>query len=1284
MGFFMGLFSSVQRDVKQKLIKLREDIIMSNNKTATTMINFGGLYVAALTGGNETAQHIMTFGNEIRINDKHHCEAQHRLLLREALKGIPMGDVTIEKFESEYKLYEINSVEEWTAFIKLSTEVFGYTRRNQVYTHLLKEGYYGISFSDEVAKSLTKMEQPSIVRCTKPYGHVMFLGAPNKLGSFTVVGDATNESRKSYEKYLAYADTVSTTKAKKDQCTIKQVNMGQVSFNPATGKCGVLPSVEITEVGTSSSVMFEMAKAEGIEIIVLDMAGDVKLGKENATAKERESVRNYYLNQIIYNGLWVAGLTYLPLLQSASQSRTGKVYMASASHEEIEKFRDKLSYGAFVCKKGTKQNMAKLEARFALASTNTYSVGYHEVDYGRIQDDVILDVEYSAKGISEIRDAEGNVVEYVIVDKIVKKNNATDGASWIHPLKAAEFARKGGYISQSDLQYFKSNYTSTDLDVMNANPRLKRIFSSIPKVFQVRCESIKGLLITYDFWNDRNGEFDGEMFVLHESMVKAKRSSDVEKAEWRISGVNNKKWGNVRLSTQFMTVLGMDLKDVEELVNESLSFIDKELLEDADLALKFVNAVGNVSEEKDSLDTKLASALAANPMLIKDRWVRNQLRKLVNKTVTQLKYGGVVVEGVYAYAIPDPRAFFRPESCLKSGQYYLNNMEQQIAFLRAPHIHHSESQVLDLVKDDELWYFENVVIFNPFDSTAQACQGMDFDGDQGLCTTDVRIIRNIEKEKAWLIEQGLGYDAEEAEFTLESRLQLYIRRSKRDNVGVLSNYALLFREYQLHLENLSKLEDTKEYAEYIEELEKKVIILACLIGAEIDYAKTGIRPTITDDLKASLFPAWWPHFKCEIKKESVVLENGKVLTGKEAIPYVREKIAENNGDNCFFGDDFTCLTPVGTCFKLVSEWQEKNSEDFEGEKGSQNLSTMIASLITPDRVTPLLGQVEHYATEYGRELARLSNTNFGDDELRKEVYAEFYDRQQALFDGISEDKVAVAAATYWVVNNKDGKGNSAPWTCCFDGLVALFSEGTNTMLYSLPSFVKEGDSIEADNGSLFINRRYHGDCSFPNGIYSVLMIQGRAYAKVKRQGTVSIKPKMVNGEIVPNRYAGQSLHKITMKGFGYHGETAQSVAHKLLNGSVEVRTGSDNLLYLYDGAKTLAVVAGELSDLMAVRNTRIKVLVDKIETTYTHKATKEERTRGTLTLDVCITGTTDETPVEITNSTYAEYSSAVDACDLFAFAPSADQMAFEYQEMMDCNYDNQYDVVMDFDIADFQ
>ena len=121
---------------------------MSNNKTATTMINFGGLYVAALTGGNETAQHIITFGNEIRINDKHYCEAQHRLLLREAFKGIPMGDVTIEKFESEYKLYEINSVEEWTAFIKLSTEVFGYTRRNQVYTHLLKEGYYGISFSD--------------------------------------------------------------------------------------------------------------------------------------------------------------------------------------------------------------------------------------------------------------------------------------------------------------------------------------------------------------------------------------------------------------------------------------------------------------------------------------------------------------------------------------------------------------------------------------------------------------------------------------------------------------------------------------------------------------------------------------------------------------------------------------------------------------------------------------------------------------------------------------------------------------------------------------------------------------------------------------------------------------------------------------------------------------------------------------------------------------------------------------------------------------------------------
>lgn len=1245
---------------------------MSNkNFSTTTMVVFGGARVAAIVG-DDSAQRILAGDYK-----GSYCEAQRHLLMKEALGGKEVGTVSIENFESEYKLYEINSVTEWTAFIKLSTEIFGYTRRNQVYRHLLKEGYYGISFSDEVAKQLTQMEQPSIVRCTKPYGHVMFLGAKDKLGRFVVVGDATDQTRKSYEKYLAYADKVSATKSKKSQHKIKQVSMEQVSYNHMTGKCGVHPSVEITEVGTSTSIMFEMAEAEGIDILVLDMTGDVLQVKADATRKEREMARDYFLNQIIYNGLWVAGKVYFPLLQSASQSRTGKVYMASISHEEIETFRDKLSYFAFVCKKGTKQNMAKLEARFSLASTNSVSVGYHQVNYGRVQKDVILNVQYTAKGIAEIRNADGNVTGYAIVDKVIKKNNATDGASWIHPLKAAEFAKELGYISQSELQYFKKHYKSTDREVMNTNPRLKRIFMKVPKVFQVRCESIKGLLVTYDFWNDRNGEFKGEMFVLHESMVKAQRSNGIERAEWRVANVNNKKWGKVRLSTQFMTVLGMDLKDVEELVNETLSFIDNRLLEDADLALQFVNAVSNVDEEKDALDTKLAAALAANPMLIKDRWVRNQLRKLVDKTVTQLKYGGVAVEGVYAYAIPDPRAFFRPEDCLQAGEYYLNNMECQVAFLRAPHIHHSESQVLDLTCDSELWYFENVIIFNPFDPTAQACQGMDFDGDQGLVTIDIRIIRNIQQEKPWLIEQGLGYDAEEVEFTLESRLQLYIRRSTKDNVGVLSNYALLFREYQLHLMNLSKLANAEEYAEYIQELEEKIIILACLIGAEIDYAKTGIRPTITKDLKAKMFPAWWPHFKCEIKKEVGVTEDEILVSGKAAAPYIRANMIEKYGDDCFFGDNFTCLTPVGTCFKLVSEWEEKNKGDFEGEKGSQNLSIMVANLIDPDRVTPLLGQVEHYATEYGRELARLSGTCFGDEDTRKEVYAEFYDRQQALFDGISEDKVAVAAATYWVVNSKDGKGNSAPWACCFDGLVALFSEGTNTMLYALPSFVKEGDSIEADNGSLFINRRYHGDCSFPDGIYSVLMVQGRAYAKVKRQGVASIKPKMVDGEVVPNRYAGQSLHKITMKGFGYHGETAHSVAEKLLNGSVEVRTGSDNLLYLYDGSKTLAVVSGCLSDLAAVRNTRIEVLVHEIETSYVHKATKERKAKGAFTLDVRVVGEADCMPVEVVNSTYSENSSAVDACDLYAYAPTADQMDMEYQAMMD------YDGFVDYSPVDF-
>ena len=149
--------------------------------------------------------------------------------MKEALRKVELGAVTIEKFESEHKLYEIDSVKDWIAFVKVATDVLGYTRRNQLYRHLVKEGYYGISFSDEVAKELTQMEQPSIVRCTKPYGHVMFMGAKDQLGRCIVVGDVTNQTRKSYEKYLAYADKISATKSKKAQHNIKQVSMEQIS-----------------------------------------------------------------------------------------------------------------------------------------------------------------------------------------------------------------------------------------------------------------------------------------------------------------------------------------------------------------------------------------------------------------------------------------------------------------------------------------------------------------------------------------------------------------------------------------------------------------------------------------------------------------------------------------------------------------------------------------------------------------------------------------------------------------------------------------------------------------------------------------------------------------------------------------------------------------------------------------------------------------------------------------------------------------------------------------------
>lgn len=1239
---------------------------MSNNNF-THLLSIQGSNLTVVVG-DDTVKAIQTGDYKTPLG-----KALSTSLLKEALGKGELGKVELRTINSALKPFMVESIEQWMEFLAVIKEK-GFTRRVQVFKYLYEQGYFGVYFSDYVAEILTQIDQPSIIRCTRNYGHVLYAVNQDNMGEVVTATNITDFARHNYDKTLAYAEKIQAKKVSKKQYPIKQIAMNQIMQDRETKDFMLNPNEAPVVVSTSTSVMFEAAEDEGMEILVLDMS----------TLDEKDEYARFLtILSMLSNGIVVDGVKYFPLAQSASQSRSGKLYMGSKSLEEIKEFRDRISYGAFKKNDGELVEVAKCESRVTLSSTNTTNVGFHDFDYTQIVKDMELSVSYRAKKIDEVIDPTGGVIGYTISDTEVTVNNATDGNSYIHPRKAAEFAKRLGLISRSDLEYFLAKYRSTNYSIMKEDERLFTIFNKIPNVFQVRCGAIKGLVVMWDFDNELDGKHKGQSFVLHESIVKAIPDPEAEEQpEWRVANINNKRWGRVRLSAQFMTVLGMDLEDVSSLVHENIELMDKKILEDPKEALKFVNGIVRSSEsdtcvETDGkeLATKVAAALTANPRLIKDKWVRRQLRTLVKTAITRLKYGAVTVNGIYAYAVTDPRAYFRAtlnkkgefvscEDCLQPGQYYLNGMTKTVAGLRAPHIHETETQLLNLVDDEELWFLKNLIVFNPFDMTAQASQGMDFDGDQMLITDDIRVVRNVKRDN-WMILQGLNKKAVKAIWDTQSVLDLYAKRSKRDNVGRLSNYALLFKEYKNYLTNLIKYNmlteaDKGVAAKQIAGLEERVIKLACLIGAEIDKAKTDIEPTITDDLVAKVYPTWWPGFKAEIKKE--------ISNTPEARASYRELLTKKKG---YFYGDGQCLTPVGTCYEIVSKWEEESAKDFAGEAGSVDIARSLAKEVLIADVTALFPEVELAVKAYSAEMRALrGREKFIAEDQFKEAMTELYDRHQIRFDGISDDKVSLAAATYMVSN--DGKSsNSAPWVFCFEGLMTLFSKGTHTMLFEVPGYLTEGELVESDNGGLFINKRFAGETSLPDGRYGVQMVGGRPYVLATRKGKPTLKARSVRGEVIENQYKGEQFYGVTAMGFKYNAVgTAKGFADALeaSQGIAEIHVDeNDRLLAYIDGIAIASIKAESVQTSGMITATRVQFNTRYIETSYPDKRTGQLCGYNSLKLTLKVLESVEARKVVLPEDSYLEqnFNDIYDHVELDAMQAQFDEDNFYMSQSND-------------------
>ena len=1155
--------------------------------------------------------------NITRAFNQHH----HAYLL-----GQLEGEVSVQQVQGERDaFYIINNIAAYNQFVAKVKELGCNAYSLKARRLLVEEGIKAIVITDAGASALKAVDQTNFYVCSSLVGGTIeFLSTEGLVFSEEAVMDHP-ELRLAL---LKEEERKTRLASKATQYTSLQITAQECVYHPEKR---VFMATVGREMKVSSTVLIERLAGQGKKVVSLSLLLDRTLGKlgkalaydkegtvlfdsfneideetwlpmipkvkpQTSYLKNEEKNRRHgnRLRAMLMHGVEIEGEKYYPVVQTAAQGRTAKLWLANFdSKEEAELFRQSLTFGAFsrlFKDASTKTVMAKIESRLGLNGSSSKSVEmaeFGEVTFKRVPDAI-------RQGSFPVKRLDKN---YQVIDAVETEINVVDGAGLMSVEINARWELALGNISRIEYDYFMENFTTLKDLQHTTDTRLARIFKRMTNAKMVRRGSnIKGLLVLHDL----KAEGVEEDIVLSASMCKEEAGDVVTGGEWRVCNVNDYKWGHIRLSGQMMGALNLSHQDVKSILDENLAGFTTGIFNDYQKALKLVGALASLDGEV-SVTTKVAQALATSEDALKDPWIRKKLLELTEKAVMSLKYGELRVAGANYYIVPDPKIFFHAltngedsafnhytdEDLLQPGTVYCNGWAKEIGAHRSPNCHRSEALISQAVANDDYWYLDNLLILNSFEPLAEAAGGGDKDGDIMAVTDDARIVNKIKRNKAsmdYFVLQGLPNPALETGYDLKSIIELYITNSKLSMVGSVSNLAAHAIDYRNHMmielyrtHKALKVTDaqTEAYRTLalkeqhllgeMARIDHNTIELSCLIGGAVDAGKTGVQPIIGDHLKEcdesgrQLIPA---HFFIKQKEEAL----GRYLSKEEAESLIKQE-NESGEDKVYYFSE----SPIGFCYAYVTERMEAIIEALQEEARTQALQLSDAYLarFTEEEINLVQGDIHRYLKDFGARMGELVRYRESFDYLTEEGESFFQDQfaylieeYEALMTSVHENQALVAAVLYALVQNQASKSIFAPWGLAFDGMIALLGQGRYNTMVALPKGVTEDDQIMVIRGMIYVNGFMTKETILANGSYEVTMIENRPYIVTTVEGVVECTAK----EEVRRFTSSSEVYSVKATGFKYNASQDALGFYELLKANdwtFEIRSSANGRSMIY-------------------------------------------------------------------------------------------------------------------------
>ena len=457
-------------------------------------------------------------------------------------------------------------------------------------------------------------------------------------------------------------------------------------------------------------------------------------------------------------GFYVNGIKYLRLLCTTGGVKTSTVvYVSERLHPELKK---RIENGK---NNDVKLVPAKLGAYEALAASGSLEVSWPKDKYAPIPGGVIVIrdafTEFYADliNIDDSDRSQEPIVQFTPHQLV--RNNCSDGCSMMLP----SLSRRWNGELNDDYEHTMSGCN-------------------------LRCAWTKGMTFTFDYikfaeevvgasddcpekylikdiWGQERDIRDSEL-IITESQLKLWNCYDSwedyynkcleNKYTIRVAKTAPHEVDNVRqLNYQFIQSLNLSNDDIQELIAPTVNEIKDTIGLDPRKSIVYLCGK-NLKEANIKYTDAAARALMANQDTIKDPYIRNRIKKMINKRIREAKIGVLDVCGNFQiisgdiYALCESMFGLEVHGLLKAGEiyskYWKNNGVKRVMCARAPMSNEHSLVSQDICYDENVedWfkYMDTVAIVNAWDTMPMALNGFDFDGDLLFTTNSPPLLRN--------------------------------------------------------------------------------------------------------------------------------------------------------------------------------------------------------------------------------------------------------------------------------------------------------------------------------------------------------------------------------------------------------------------------------------------------------------------------------------------------------------------------------------------------------------